>query len=76
MHLDRDRQATDAFLDLLRWRIGEVQAHVASAFVAVVGVKAAAGYKRDILRQRRNEPTPAEKTSLAFSAGWQLGSEV
>src|SRR5579859_1152745 len=39
LHLYRDGEAADAFADLLRLRVREIQTHVAAALVAVVGVE-------------------------------------
>jgi len=55
LHLHRNRQTTDAFANLPRLRVREVQAHVASALMAVVGIKAVARDKRHVFRQCRPE---------------------
>ena len=51
LHLHRDGEAADAFADLVRLTVGEVQSHVATAFVAVVSVETIAGNKGHIFRQ-------------------------
>ena len=55
LHLHRDRQSADAFVNLVGLAVGEVQAHVAPTLVAVAGVEAIAGNEGHILRQSRRQ---------------------
>ena len=55
LHLHRNGQAADAFANLLRLTVGEVQPHVAATLVAVVGVKAIAGNEGHVFRQSRGQ---------------------
>lgn len=52
LHLYRDRKAADSFANLLRLRVGEVQAHVAAALVTVVGVESISRDERNIFSER------------------------
>src|ERR1051326_5761366 len=54
LHFHRDRQAADAFANLLRLRMGKIQAHVAAAFVAVVGVETVSRNEGHVFRKSRS----------------------
>lgn len=52
LHLDRYGQPSDPFVNLLRLRVREVQAHVPAALMAIIRVEAVTGHESYILSQR------------------------